>query len=51
MTGTFIFCKLLFRYHKALKMGLITSDEVEELNNLAIHSMGKLNKNAASLVS
>ena len=39
------------RYRKAVKDGLITSEEVEEINDLGIHSMGKLNKNAASLVN
>jgi len=39
------------RYKKAVKNGLVTSEEVEEINTIGIHSMGKLNKNAASLVN
>mmetsp|Transcript_25526 Transcript_25526/g.25319 ORF Transcript_25526/g.25319 Transcript_25526/m.25319 type:complete len:269 (+) Transcript_25526:383-1189(+) len=39
------------KYKKALKLGIVTSDDVEEINKVAIHSMGKLNKNAAGLVN
>lgn len=39
------------RYRKLLKMGIITSQDVEDMNNLGIHSMGKLNRNAAELVN
>lgn len=39
------------KYKDAIKQGLVTDKDIDEMNTMAIHSMGKLNKNAATLVS
>lgn len=39
------------KYKMALDKGLVTDSDIDEINKLAIHSMGKLNRNAAGLVN